>query len=76
MAVAFLTRLRSLTHLRWHTLLTPKQRSHFTRDEAIEIARKYGMETDVAEAMRKGYSPDDALQDWDIYPYKVLSTRR
>ena len=43
--------------------------SRFTKDEALKIARTYNLETEVIEAMKHGCNPDEALQDWDIYPY-------
>jgi hypothetical protein len=41
----------------------------FTKEEAVKIARKYNLEEEVIMAMNNGYNPDEALQDWDIYPY-------
>lgn len=43
---------------------------HYTRDEALKRAKKYGLEEEVTEAMKHGLTPDQALQDWDIYPYE------
>ena len=43
--------------------------SRFTREEALEIARKYKLESEVAVAMKHGCNPDEALQEWDLYPY-------
>lgn len=42
--------------------------SRYTKDEALDIAKKYKLESEVAMAMREGCNPDEALQDWDIYP--------
>ncbi len=44
--------------------------SKFTRDEALAMAKKYGLESEVATAMEYGCNPDEALQEWDIYPYQ------
>ena len=33
------------------------------------IARKHGLEYEVIKAMDHGCTPDEALQEWDIYPY-------
>lgn len=44
--------------------------SKFTRAEALEIARKYKLEHEVVTAMEHGCNPDEALQEWDIYPYE------
>lgn len=37
-----------------------------TREEALKIARKYGLENEVDYAMQNGYSPEEALYEWDI----------
>lgn len=41
----------------------------YTREEALEIARQYNLESEVKLAMSKGYTPDEALMDWDLYDY-------
>jgi len=43
--------------------------SRFTREEALEIAKKHRLESEVATAMQHGCNPDEALQEWDLYPY-------
>ena len=45
--------------------------SKFTRAEALDIARNYKLESEVITAMEHGCSPDEALQEWDIYPYNA-----
>jgi hypothetical protein len=40
-----------------------------TKEEALQIAQNYGLEEEVMEGMAHGCTPDEALQDWDIYPY-------
>ena len=35
----------------------------FTKEEALEIARKYHLEYDVMCAMKFGFNPDEALED-------------
>ena len=45
--------------------------SRFTKEEALKIARDHNLETEVIMAMKHGCNPDEALQDWDIYPYNV-----
>lgn len=37
-----------------------------TREEALKIAKKYGLEKEVDYAMQNGYSPEEALYEWDI----------
>jgi hypothetical protein len=44
--------------------------SRFTKDEALQIARNYKLEAEVIMAMKNGCNPDEALQDWDLYPYQ------
>ena len=43
--------------------------SRFTKEEAIEIGKKYNLEREVLDAMKFGCNPDEALQEWDTYPY-------
>lgn len=47
--------------------------SRFTTDEAMDIASLYGQEGKVAEAIKKGCTPDEALQEWYIYPYDSVT---
>lgn len=51
---------------RWHP--TP---SRYTREEALAIAKKYGQEAEVITAMENGCTPDEALQEWDLFPLEV-----
>lgn len=44
-----------------------KQQSRFTREEALKIAHDYNLETEVIQAMSHGCTPDEALQEWDLY---------
>ena len=53
---------------RWWYKRHPKP-SKFTRDEALAIAKDFGLEIEATEAMKHGCNPDEALQEWDIYPY-------
>lgn len=50
--------------------------SHFTRPEALAIARKHNLEYEVIKAMDHGCTPDEALQEWDIYPYDGKNTQK
>lgn len=43
--------------------------SRFTEEEALTIARKHKLETEVAMAMKQGLTPDEALKDWDLFPF-------
>jgi len=53
---------------RWWYRLHPTP-SRYTRAEALAIAKKYNLEYEVIKAMDHGCNPDEALQEWDIYPY-------
>ena len=53
---------------RWWYRCHPEP-SKFTKEEALERAKEFGLYDEVATAMGFGLSPDEALQDWDIYPY-------
>lgn len=58
-------------------LLIQRHREHvaasrFTREQAIEMAKPYHLEQEVTDSIDTyGQSPDDALQDRDIYPYET-----
>lgn len=62
--------MRSLKTLlwRWWYRLCPAP-SRYTRPEALEIARRYHLEYEVIKAMDHGCTPDEALQEWDIFPF-------
>ena len=55
---------------RWRYRHHPEA-SKFTKDDALRIARKYKLEAEVTTAMDHGCNPDEALQEWDIYPYNI-----
>ena len=38
------------------------------------LAHQYNLEWEVLQAMEHGCTPDEALQEWDIYPYKENDT--
>lgn len=46
-----------------------KPQGRYTKEEALQIGKHFGMEDDVRMALNYGYTPDEALLDWDIYPY-------
>ena len=39
--------------------------SHYTYDEAIAVATNYGLEEEVKYLMDHGFTPDEALREWD-----------
>ena len=49
--------------------------SHFTKEDAIKIAREHNLESEVIMAMENGCNPDESLQDWDIYPNKLYNNQ-
>lgn len=53
---------------RWWYRLRPTP-SRYTRAEALAIAKRHNLEYEVIKAMDHGCNPDEALQEWDIYPY-------
>ena len=44
--------------------------SHFTKGEALEVAKKHHLESEVLMSLEQGDTPDEALQELDLYPYK------
>lgn len=64
-----INRITSVLWRWWYRIhLSP---SRYTRPEALAIAKKYGLEYEVIKAMDHGCTPDEALQEWDIYPYNT-----
>lgn len=49
---------------RWHP--SP---SKYTKEEAMAIAKEHELDAEVLLAIKHGSTPDEALQEWDIYPY-------
>ena len=62
-----MSRLRTLLWKLWYR--HHKQPSRFTREEALAIAREHELDAEVLMAMKQGCTPDEALQEWDLYPY-------
>ncbi len=52
----------------WYTKVHPVS-SRFTRQEALLTGRKHGLEEEVRQAMDSGLTPDEALEEWDLYPF-------
>ena len=43
---------------------------HFTKEEALELAKEYRLEAEVRYAIEKaGLTPNEALEEWDLYPF-------
>ena len=45
-----------------------KPPSRYTKEEALRIAHHFGLVREVRMALAHGCTPDEALQEWDIYP--------
>ncbi len=59
-------KIKSLFWRLWYRLYpTP---SRYTRPEALAIAKKYNLEYEIIKAMDHRCTPDEALQEWDIFP--------
>lgn len=37
-----------------------------TPKDAIQIARKYNLETEIRQELASGLTPEQALEEWDI----------
>lgn len=61
-----MTRIATILWRLWYRLCPVPSR--YTRPEALEIARRYHLEYEVIKAMDHGCTPDEALQEWDIFP--------
>lgn len=48
------------------TGLTEKKR--MSREEALKVASEHGLEWEVSQSMDAGMTPEEALEDWDIFP--------
>lgn len=41
----------------------------YTYTEGLTIAKRYGLETEYMESINAGYTPTEALAEWDLLPY-------
>lgn len=39
-----------------------------TKEEAIELAKEFGLEAEVKTELVNGATPEEALAEWDIIP--------
>ena len=44
--------------------------SRYTVREVLLIAAEHGLEEEVRQAMDKGLTPDEALEEWDLFPFR------
>jgi hypothetical protein len=42
--------------------------SYYTYEEAVAAAANYGLEEEVKYLMDHGFTPDEALREWDCEP--------
>ena len=42
--------------------------SKYTKEQALDIAKEYELDAEVLMAIKHGCTPDEALQEMDIYP--------
>lgn len=60
---------RSVTKFwRWWYRFHPSP-SRYSKEEALARAKEFGLEAEVQQAIEHGCTPDEALQEWDIYPF-------
>jgi hypothetical protein len=45
--------------------------SRYTKETALALAKEHGLESEVTTSMQHGCTPDEALQEWDIYPFNI-----
>lgn len=43
-----------------------------TEQEAITIAQEFGLEYEVQELLNEGYTPEEALEEWDLLPKEYM----
>ena len=55
----------SITRNSWSFVAASSNKS-YTREEAILEASKWGLQDEVTYLMDNGYSPNEALAEWDI----------
>ena len=39
-----------------------------TKENAIELAKEFGLEAEVQAELDRGATPEEALSEWDIIP--------
>ena len=43
-----------------------------TEEKALEIARENNLEWEVQELLNEGFTPEEALEEWDILPEEYM----
>jgi len=55
----------SITRNSWSFVAASNNRS-YTREEALREAEKFGLTAEVEYLIKHGYTPTEALAEWDI----------
>lgn len=53
----------------WNFFRSRGSSSFFTVEEGRKIAAKYKLVSEYEEALRFGLNPDEALEEWDMFPF-------
>lgn len=48
--------------------------SYYTYEEAIDVAANYGLAEEIKYLMDHGFTPDEALREWDCLPENSILT--
>ena len=73
---AMMTNISRIVYRKLVKFFCKSEPSQFTEEEAMSIARKYHLESEVKQAMKFGFNPDEALQEWDLYPYNETDNKK
>lgn len=47
----------------------------FTYQEGLELAKRWGLESEYEECINSGMSPTEALEEWDLLPPETEEER-
>ena len=47
--------------------------AELTEEQAIEIAQEHNLEIEIKELMLEGFTPEEALEEWDILPEEYMN---
>ncbi len=53
---------------KWERFHARFRYSKYTIEEGLQFAKRVGLEKEYEESLDFGFTPDEALQEWDIYP--------
>lgn len=46
--------------------------AYLTEEQAIEIAQEHDLEIEIRELILDGFTPEEALEEWDILPEEYM----